>query len=57
MTIPPHFREKLTPNDVLQRMQDADARIEAGESYTHEEVFSKAYATIEKAIQNNKKVA
>lgn len=57
MTIPPHFREKLTPDDVLQRMQDADARIEAGESYTHKEVFSKAYATIEKAKQNNKKVA
>ena len=54
---PPQFRQKLTPDDILQHMEKADARIEAGDSYTHEEVFSKAYATIEKAKQNNKKVA
>ena len=47
--IPPQFRKTYTPEELAERMRQADADIEAGKFATHEEVFAGAYKIIEEA--------
>lgn len=53
--VPEHLRlENMSRVQLLQSLREAEAQIEAGNAYTHDEAFASAYAVIEAAKQQNR---
>ena len=48
-SVPPNFRKKLTHEEILQELQEAEASVAIDGTLSREEAFSEVYAVIDEA--------